>query len=73
MRECECCGMPVWDTSPVCEGCACEGECPPADTWHCDGRYGHQCDGTGCDAYRSERDTEMVAWLADAIRRNVGS
>jgi hypothetical protein len=75
MRDCECCGAPSYpecaDCLSLCDGCNREGECDPGDTWHCDGRYGHQCDGTGCEAYRSEQDAEMVAWLSDAIKRNL--
>jgi hypothetical protein len=36
----------------LCDGCkVCDGagDCDPLDTWHCDGRYGHHCDGTGCE------------------------
>jgi hypothetical protein len=42
----------------LCDGCAAAGgagDCDPLDTWHRDGRGGHSCDGSGCEAYDVRR------------------
>lgn len=47
-HDCTCCGQAVYADNPLCEYCRTEGPCAP-EAWHCDGRYGHECDGTMCE------------------------
>lgn len=61
--DCECCGIPVigkWK----CDGCR-KSPCVKSSTWHCTGKYGHQCDGTVCPGNREE----MAEWEADRAER----
>lgn len=63
-RECRCCGDqvigPVWS---LCSGCDADGECDPDESWHCDGRAGHACDGTVCE--------EQVEEIAERERKTL--
>jgi hypothetical protein len=65
-RECRCCGDqvigPVWS---LCHGCDADGECNADESWHCDGRAGHLCDGTVCEEQVeeiAERDRKTLAY-----------
>jgi hypothetical protein len=74
MHDCPCCGMPVHAPVehaggrvvlvPLCDGCKDVGpaQCDPEDTWHCDGRNGHQCDGSGCEEYESKARADRAYW-----------
>jgi len=53
----ECTDLVTVQPDVLCDGCKVgevDGRCDPADTWHCDGRYGHSCDGTGCEERGAE-------------------
>lgn len=50
--ECACCGIPLGAPVGLCDGCnESRIDCDPMDSWHCDGRGGHSCDGTACEEY----------------------
>lgn len=58
LHDCPCCGAPSYavggDKEGTCAPCspiAGIDRCDPEETWHCDGRNGHMCDGTACETY----------------------
>lgn len=37
-----------------CDGCL-HANCMPSETWHCDHRGGHECDGSACEEHGQRR------------------
>lgn len=59
-RDCWCCGAPVigpvWTLCDGCDGHGDGSDCDPDESWHCDHRAGHECDGTVCAEEAEEHE-----------------
>src|SRR4051812_20379700 len=56
-------GTVVVSFTPVvlCDDCDPDREECGEGAWHCDGRAGHSCDGTGCEEYANAQHPDVDA------------